>query len=132
MVKSPLSTLSRKVIVTRITCVVTPKVFPLEMLMPSTGIAEIGLAKHLAYANNEMMNIDCLLVKTEVSSYSVSASSNPSVYGTGTWNSRASCTDSGHECFKIDRDSLNIEDVTYQLQFSITYNPTWSSSDSRL
>ena len=111
---------------------VIPRVFPLEMLMPSTGIAEIGLAKHLAYANNEMMNIDCLLVKTEVSSYSVSASSNPSVYGTGTWNSRASCTDSGHECFKIDRESLNVEDITYQLQFSITYNPAWSSSDSRL
>ena len=111
---------------------VTPGVFPIEMLMPSTGIAEIGLAKHFAYANNEMMNIDCLLIKTEVSSYSVSASSNPSVYGSGTLNSRTGCIDSSHECFKIDRDSLNIEDVTYQLQFSITYNPACSSSDSRL
>jgi hypothetical protein len=59
------------------------------MLLPSLGIDDISLEKHLAFANNQIMNADCLSIKTEAASYSISYSSDQSTFGSGTWTHRS-------------------------------------------
>ena len=100
------------------------------MLLPTTGLVDLSMVKHLHYASNVMMNKNCVDVSNLEGTYSITSSSNSAVYGTLT--ARNLCTDTSYECMIIDMDSVPIQDIAYKLRFTIDYNPTWSLSNSKI